>query len=102
MKVVVLIILMGAVTYIPRWIPMFAIDQEKIPKRMKSFLSLIPYAALGALIMPGSIQAIEGKPWISLAAIIFTGAIVWFRENMIMTVLSSVAFTCLLLFLFGR
>ena len=98
MKVLTLVIFMMLVTYIPRLLPMYFIDAEKIPGALKKFLSFIPYAALGALILPGSINAINGRPEVSAAAIVISAIIAWFNSNIIVTVLLTVAATYLLLF----
>lgn len=93
MKVLGIVILMGAVTYLPRLVPMYLVDVEKIPGRLKLFLSFIPYAALGALILPGSISAVSGKPVVSALGIASAVVIAWFNTNIIITVLLTVLAT---------
>lgn len=95
MEIIWIIILMGAVTYLPRLIPMYLIDVERIPGRLKLFLSFIPYAALGALILPGSISAVSGKPVVSALGIASAVIIAWFNSNIIITVLLTVLATFL-------
>jgi branched-subunit amino acid transport protein len=97
MDIFTVIILMGVVTYIPRLVPMYFINVEKIPSALKSFLSFVPYAALGALIFPGSINAINGKPVISIISIFTAVIIAWFNSNIIITVFLTVTVTYLLL-----
>ncbi len=97
MDVLTVIIFMMLVTYLPRMIPMYFINVEKIPSELKRFLSFIPYAALGALILPGSISAINGKPAVSAIAITAAALIAWFNNNIIVTVFLTVAATYLLL-----
>lgn len=97
MDAIPLIIYMMLVTYIPRLLPMYIIDVEKIPSGLKRFLSFIPYAALGALILPGSISAINGKPEISIISIAAAAVIAWFNSNIIITVFLTVAATYLML-----
>lgn len=48
-----LIIAMGAVTYIPRMIPMLFLRDIEPSRFVKRFLNYIPYAALTTLIFPG-------------------------------------------------
>lgn len=93
MDVLWIIILMGAVTYIPRLIPMYLINMERIPGRLRLFLSFIPYAALGALILPGSISAVSGRPLVSGLGIASAVVIAWFNSNIIVTVLLTVLAT---------
>jgi len=97
MKVLGIVILMGAVTYLPRLVPMYLVDVEKIPGRLKLFLSFIPYAALGALILPGSISAVSGKPVVSALGIASAVVIAWFNTNIIITVLLTVLATFFLI-----
>jgi branched-subunit amino acid transport protein len=61
-KYVVLIALMGLVTYIPRMLPMVLLSGTKLPPRLKTFLGYIPYAALGALIFPGILTSTGDVP----------------------------------------
>ncbi len=89
---------MMIVTYLPRMLPMYFINVEKIPIELKRFLSFIPYAALGALIFPGSINSINGKPEVSVIGITTAAIIAWFSGNIIVTVVLTVAATYLLLF----
>ncbi|HOP61805.1 MAG TPA: AzlD domain-containing protein [Spirochaetota bacterium] len=95
MEIISIIVLMGVVTYLPRLVPMYLIDVEKIPGRLKLFLSFIPYAALGALILPGSISAVSGKPVVSALGIASAVIIAWFNSNIIITVLLTVLATFL-------
>lgn len=46
------------VTYIPRLLPFYMINAEKIPHSARVYLSFVPYAILGALIFPGILNAI--------------------------------------------
>ena len=43
---------MGIVTYLPRWMPLFFLAQQKLPKWFTDWLSLIPVAILCALLAP--------------------------------------------------
>lgn len=57
LKYVLLVVTMALVTYIPRMIPMVLLNGVKLPKRLRTFLGFIPYAALGALIFPGILSS---------------------------------------------
>lgn len=52
-NLLLLVIGMGAVTYIPRMLPMVLLQNIQLPPFWKRFLSYIPYSAIGALIFPG-------------------------------------------------
>lgn len=43
---------MGAVTYLPRWLPLFALAQRRLPQGLIDWLGLIPVAILSALLAP--------------------------------------------------
>ncbi|UTR11163.1 AzlD domain-containing protein [Evansella sp. LMS18] len=54
-----MIVGMGAVTYIPRLLPLIMLNTENWPKWSKRMLSRVPYAVLGALIFPGILTVHE-------------------------------------------
>ena len=43
---------MGVVTYIPRWLPLFLFSQRSLPAWLTEWLNFIPAAILSALILP--------------------------------------------------
>ncbi|MFA5520014.1 MAG: AzlD domain-containing protein [Spirochaetota bacterium] len=100
MDIFILIFLMLFVTYLPRVIPFYFVDTESIPPLLRRFLSFIPYAALGALIMPGSINAVSGRPVISLFAVCVAGVVAWFSRDIIASVFLSVAAVFIMLLIF--
>lgn len=51
---------MGLVTYVPRWMPLFALSQRTLPRWLEEWLDLIPAAILSALILPSLVTA--GEP----------------------------------------
>jgi branched-subunit amino acid transport protein len=77
---------------------MYFFNVDRIPTKLKMFLSFIPYAALGALILPGSINAISGEPLVSVLGIIFAAVIAWFNSNIIITVFLTITAVYLMLF----
>lgn len=97
MDILAVIIMMMIVTYLPRMLPMYFINVDKIPEKLKLFLSFIPYAALGALILPGSLSAINGKPEVSAYGIAAAAIIAWFNSNIVLTVFFTVIFTYIML-----
>ena len=93
-----LIVLMMVVTYIPRLIPFLALGGKKENpgnSRVKRFLSYIPYAALGALIFPGGLFAVEVSsvifpPVISLLGLLSAAAVSFFIPNVGLSVLAAI------------
>ena len=47
-----LIMAMCAVTYVPRWLPLFFLSRKRLPFWLQAWLDLIPVAILSALILP--------------------------------------------------
>lgn len=51
---------MGLVTYIPRWIPLFYLTRRSLPPLIVEWLDLIPAAILSALLLPALVTT--GEP----------------------------------------
>lgn len=47
-----LLVGMGLVTYLPRWLPLFFLSERKLPGWFVEWLDLIPAAILSALLIP--------------------------------------------------
>jgi branched-subunit amino acid transport protein len=47
-----IILTMGLVTYLPRWMPLFVFSQRTMPRWLVEWLDLIPVAILSALVFP--------------------------------------------------
>lgn len=52
-----LVIGMGAATYLPRWIPLFALARRRLPSWLLDWLDLIPAAVLSALVLPALVTS---------------------------------------------
>ena len=76
-----LVLAMGAVTYLPRWLPLFALARRRLPQGVVDWLGLIPVAILAALVAPplfagGTPRALElGKPELLVAVPTFLFAL---------------------------
>jgi|SRR5690554_1427566 branched-subunit amino acid transport protein len=88
---------MAAVTYIPRLLPFLLLSGRTLPPAFKRFLAFIPYTALGALIIPGVIEAVPGRPWVSLAGLATAAVIAWYRQGLILPVVAAAGMVFLLL-----
>ena len=62
MKIPLLILGMALVTCIPRILPAFIVDKIKMNRYLESFLKLIPYTAMAALVFPGVVN-VGGDRW---------------------------------------
>ena len=85
-----LVLLMAAVTFIPRLLPLLVLKADKLPEKFKQFLSYIPYAVLGALIIPAGFSGIQGSHWISALVLSVAAFISWYRKNVVLTFVVSV------------
>jgi branched-subunit amino acid transport protein len=47
-----LVLGMGIVTYLPRWIPLILLSRRQLPEWLKQWLDFVPAAVLSALILP--------------------------------------------------
>lgn len=88
--IVWMIIGMGIVTYIPRMLPFVALSGLKLPTFVQGVLKNVPYATLGALIVPG-IFMIQEDIWFGIigAGVAFLAA--FLGANVIVVVLSAIA-----------
>ena len=59
-----MLILMGLVTFIPRWVPIFFLSDRKLPDWLIRWLDLIPVSILSALLLPALIthEVAHGEP----------------------------------------
>jgi branched-subunit amino acid transport protein len=84
---------MCLVTFIPRVIPLLVGRDLRLPTWIRRWLSFFPYAALGALIFPGILTVIEGRPWIGLTAGACAALLALKARNAIFPVLVAIAVT---------
>jgi branched-subunit amino acid transport protein len=87
---------MFLVTYIPRLIPFIFARQLTLPPWVQKWLKLFPYAALGALIFPGILGAVPGRPALAAGAGILAAVCALFIRNI--TVIVVLAIAAVLLF----
>jgi len=87
---------MCAVTFVPRVIPLLLGRDLVLPGWIRRWLSFFPYAALGALIFPGILTVVEGRPWIGLAAGAAAALLALKARNAIFPVLAAIAITVIL------
>ena len=55
-----LVLGMGIVTYLPRWVPLIFLSRRRLPEWFRQWLGFIPAAVLSALILPGLLT--NGEP----------------------------------------
>jgi branched-subunit amino acid transport protein len=81
---------MCLVTFLPRVIPLVLGRDLALPAWVRRWLSFFPFAALGALIFPGILGVVDGKPWIGLAAGACAGVIAVRARTAIIPVLAAI------------
>ncbi len=94
-----IVIGMMLVTYIPRAIPFFILSDKRLPKALNQFLEYVPYAALGALIIPGALTAVPNAPIVCLIGLSVAVIVSLFKANVIVSVVGSIGIVYLLLLL---
>jgi len=95
--VILIIFGMFIVTYIPRHLPFLISERFAFPSRVKTFLSYVPAAALGALILPDAFHSVEGEPLASALGVITAGILSYTQKNIFITVAGSITITYLTL-----
>lgn len=86
---------MGAVTFLVRVTPFFALERIDLPPRVRQALVFVPIAVLSAIVAqevlaPGGDYAIKLGNYRLLAALI-AGAVAWRTKNVLATVASGMA-----------
>lgn len=88
----------AALTYMVRVLPFLSNSIQKMPEPVKKVLKMMPVAALGALLLPGTIQALPDMPLAGLLSIGAAALVAWFiRGSLVLPVLVSIGLTWLLL-----
>ena len=70
---------MGLVTYLPRWLPLHFLSRRSLPEWLIQWLDLIPAAILSALLVPalvldsdtGKIDFLRPEFWVALPTLVF-------------------------------
>lgn len=83
---------MFVVTYVPRVVPFLLGRELELPRWIRRWLDFFPYAALGALIFPGILGAVPGRPWLSLGAGAVAAGTAILVRNPTFVVLAAIAF----------
>jgi len=87
--IILMIIGMGIVTYIPRMLPLVVLNGVKMPPFLQGVLKNVPYATLGALIVPG-IFFINEDIWFGVIGLLSAFIAAWVGANVIIVVLMSI------------
>jgi branched-subunit amino acid transport protein len=82
---IILLLGMGLVTYIPRWLPLFFLTRYRLSGFFVEWLELIPVSILSALLLPALItkgnprvfEIFQPEMWVSIPTVIFA---LWTRS----------------------
>ena len=74
-----IVVAMGLVTYIPRWLPLFFLTKYSLPSWFKEWLALIQGAILSALLLPALVTVGEPRHlvfmrpelWVAIPTFVF-------------------------------
>ena len=78
------------VTYIPRLLPLVLRPGRTPRPWQRRTLQLVPFAAIGALVIPDGLHAIEDDPLSSLCGLVVAAVVAVFVRKPIVVVLCSV------------
>ncbi len=92
-RILLIIILSALVTQIPRTIPYFLSFTEKLPKRIRKCMRLLPLASLGALIFPGALTDFDSQWYVGLIGVLTAFISSRMRMPMIVSIILSLAVT---------
>lgn len=96
-SIMIIIIGMMVVTYIPRVMPFYTLHGKALPKQLKRFLEYVPYAALGALIIPGALDSIPNHPLAIIIGLFVAFLYSWVKGGIIVSVVGSMVAAFLVL-----
>jgi branched-subunit amino acid transport protein len=76
---VLIIVAMGMVTFIPRWLPLFVLTKYALSGWLKEWLALIPAAVLSALLLPALVTGGDPRQldimrpdlWVAIPTFVF-------------------------------
>jgi branched-subunit amino acid transport protein len=88
--IVIMIVGMAVVTYVPRLIPFVMFQGKELPPFVQAVLKNVPYATLGALIVPGIFLINEDIMYGVIGGAVAL-VVAYLGANVILVVISSIA-----------
>ncbi|WP_300671105.1 AzlD domain-containing protein [Desulfoluna sp.] len=83
---ILLILGMGLVSFIPRWVPLFFLSKKQLPPLLIEWLELIPVAILSALLIPGLVTSGSPRVFtpcsIEMLVALPTFAFAWYTKSL--------------------
>ena len=84
------IVIMAAVTYLVRALPLTLIRREIKNTTLRSFLFYVPYVTLAVMTFPAIIE-VTSTPWAGLIALAVGIALAWYRASLLVVAVSACA-----------
>ena len=85
-KYLILVMGMGIVSFIPRWVPLFFLSKRQLPPLLIEWLELIPVAILSALLIPALVTKGDPRVFnlfsIEMIVAIPTFIFAWFTKSL--------------------
>lgn len=85
-----LIMGMALVTYIPRVLPLMILTDKKTSKRLKEFLTFIPYTSLSILILRGIITASSEMRLPTIIGVSVAAIISYIQGSLLLSILGGI------------
>lgn len=82
------VVVMAAVTYLPRALPLTLLRRPVKSRFLRSFLYYMPFAVLGAMTFPAILYA-TATPWSALAGFVVAMGLSWFGLSLLPVALAS-------------
>lgn len=90
MRAFVSVLVMAAVTYLPRVLPVSLFRKEMKSKYIKSFLAYVPYAVLSSLTFPAIFYS-TGDEKTSIIGTVAALLLAYFEQSLIVVAVSAIA-----------
>lgn len=100
-NVYIYILVMAAVIYLIRLLPLTLIRKKITNKTLRSFLYYVPYVTLAVMTFPAIIEA-TANIWSGLAALIVGIGLAWFGVNLFGVAVSSCAVVFIIEFIISH
>jgi branched-subunit amino acid transport protein len=94
---IAVIIGMALVTYVPRLVPFYLVYASTLPQLLQRAMRMVPYAALGALIVPSAFSSVAGELLPSTIAIAVAALTALLVRNVALCLLAAVGAAALTL-----
>lgn len=90
MPVALVILGMMAVTYVPRLLPLVLRGRASPPAWVQRTLRLLPFTAIGALLIPNGLTAVDGNILLSAIGLLVAAVATWLARQPFVAVVAAV------------